>query len=262
MLAEFVNAISEKALAAKQARVVDLAGKEPAHVYALQLPGGEVTFRQSQQQPLDAIAADLQAILDFANDHRETSEIWYSRGGIETFLDRSTRRDKIGFALEESVQVSLLNRWSKSNGEWMKQEALLKLMRTVFYGCLGAAGDIVNILRKVKFVNNVAGESTIERGKASIGRSIEQEVTGMGVLPETITFEVPMFANVFTSMRGRITCALEVDTANQTFALITLPQQVENALVECESLIGDMIRQQINGGRETGLVPVYYGDHS
>jgi hypothetical protein len=233
-------------------------GGEPPHVYYFRQPDGSYEKRTADAMPRKHVAADIGTLADIAGVHEDTAEIWYSRHGITLFLDNDERRNVVTMPLELSPQVRRLAELEQ-NKPAFQQGALIKELRITFAGCLGPAGNLVEVLRRVKFNATQDSDQTIQHGKSSLGKQITAQVTGTGVLPEDFALDVPVFTNArFGHIRQAVQVAMEPDAGTCTFQLIPLPGKVEIAVSMGEAAVGQDIRDALNE-RGFKTIPVYFG---
>lgn len=254
MLKEFLEYLSVQAVRAARP-VIDEAAPEPDHVYRLNMPDGTSQLVEATPEPRGHRAMSLQPILNFAAKYSEEAAVWYYRHAVVCLTDDETRRDRITLALEQSEPLKKLQAIA---GKPIDQREFLLLLRTTFARCLGRAGNLYAVLRAVKFQVNQAGHSNVGPGKASIGKTLEQEITGSADLPETIELDLPIFETGFPMLRGVVECALEADPATQKFSLIPLSGDIEREIAEAEAKIADLL---VDGLKLVNAesVPVYYG---
>lgn len=219
------------------------ADHEPSHIYFMRDEEGRLVARQAEPTPRANTASSLTAIVEMmgAGSEPVISEAWYSRDGVTLFLDAKTRRDRVTLPVSISPQMKKLIELQSSQPTF-SQSAFLKLLRIDLYGCLGSAGNLVEIVRRVKFKATQQAEGAVGHGSVSLGRAITAEVTGTGTIPETVTLDVPVFANAcFSNIREAVVCAVEPNAETNTFQLIPLPGEIERAVARGEGEIGEMI---------------------
>jgi hypothetical protein len=249
MLKEALEFLSQQARDGKKVQILKPEA-EPKHVYAIVQEDGSAEWRDAQPQPRAHVAASIQPVIDFASK-ADDAAVWYSRAGVVALIDNDTRRDRVTLPLSLSPQMVKLLELERASHSF-PQPAFVKLLRTTFADCLSTAGNLLDIIRTVKFINNDGGTAVVQQGKTSIGRQIQQEVTGAGALPDYVTLTVPTFAGAFL-FRGPVRCALEVNTGDQTFQLLPLPGELEANQAGAEAAIGEVLRAGL------GDVPAYYG---
>jgi hypothetical protein len=260
MLKETIDAIGALAVAASVPRVLPL-DLEPDHVYAIADPkSGSLQIRQAVPSPRKHLAASPQAVFELAKQFSMPGHnvaLWYHRTGLIALLDDDTRRDKVTLPLELSPQIKTLQELEKTPRTF-KQHEFRKLLRITFCDCLALCPNLIAIIERVKFRVGGQVEAAVGHGKASVGRQLESEVTGTGSIPEYVDLYVPIFASGFSggSFSGcRVRCALEPDAPSESFQLIPLPGQIEEAIAWGESQIAKVIAEADLGES----VAVYHG---
>lgn len=255
MLKEFVEAISAQAVKAASLKIVAVA-PEPSHVYYTQDADGTATMHEAQPVPRAHVALSLQAVVAFAKANDDAA-IWYSRDKVVCLLDDSTRRDCVVLLLSFSSQLKLLNELEKTRKPY-KQADFIKLLRINLGNCMTNNGNLLDNIRRLKWESGQAVNTNIGHGKASIGRSIQAEVTGEAPIPDYALVTAPIWDNGFT-YAANVKCALEVDAPTESFQLIPLPQEIEAAVVSGEERILRDLQALLGEGSTT---PLYYGSPS
>lgn len=199
-------------------------------------------------------ANDISAIVEFAHQFFETAAIWYSRTGVICLTDDNDREDRVSYALSYSPQLSHIQGWAAGIGNRLKQRDAILLLRTMFKNCLGRTGRFLENLRLLNFKTSSEGSSGIQHGKASVGKAIMSEVSGIEAIPESIVMDVPIFASGF-KVNLPIEIAIELDPANETIGFIPIPGDIESAIALAEAEVGARIRKELGEVK----VPVYYG---
>ena len=235
---------------------------EPKHRYALvNRLDGSVTWKDAEPEPRKHVASTIGDLCRFATDKYcpdfSGSVIWYHRSGITLLCHDDSRRDRVSLPLTYSPQTQKLAEWEKNRPQISQKELILTL-RTTFKDSLGAAGNLIEVLRKLKMKVNTQGESEIGHGKASIGRSIEAEVTGAGSIPEYVILFVPVFVQPFAAWPFQVQCALEPDAGTNTFQMIPIPGQLESAMSQAEDALAEAIAGHL-GEDFAGKIPAYRG---
>ena len=116
-------------------------------------------------------------------------------------------------------------------------------------GCLGSSGDLLGIIRAVKFSISQTGEQSRSQGKASIGSQLEAQLTGANALPEIVSFSVPVFANPLVPVVETVTCTLDVDEMNAKFSLQPVPLDIDRAIAAAEIEVGVRIENYIKSNK-------------
>lgn len=220
---------------------------EPGHIYYV--ANGEDGWERVEAEPqprkhtttsletLVAIAKEQMASYQEPQDPEEPARgpvvFWVSRNGVVCLLDDQTRRDRVDFSLHLSKQMELLGQL-EGRQNWMSQTDFVRLLRISLAGTL-VSPELLTAVRRVKFRQAVSGERVVEHGKSSLGRSIESELTGSGILPE----EVRLCVRIWDELpeMSTINCALEIDSATEKFFLVPLPGELELAIQRGEASV-------------------------
>lgn len=223
--------------------------RTPDNIALIEHRDGSVKEYEIPHGPANHQAYDLNTVIRQCIVESDSgSEIWYSREGVVGLLDCSDRRERCTLKLGFSPQILKLSEPPKN----MTQKEFLLLLRTTYADC--GCDQLVGIVRNLKFANNQSGASSVTHGGVSVGRSIEQSVTGASSIPENVILSVPIFDRYFSCV-GKIKCAIDIDASTETFRLIPLPLQIERAIRDAESFIGESIA----GMDEKHKLLVYYG---
>lgn len=228
---------------------------EPKHIYFVR-NGVNLDRKEAAPATKKHVASSIDTLVAKAAETSKNSgaEVWVDRTGVVLLLD-SNRRDTVSFNLSLSNQMMVLD---ELKSKALSQKDIIFLLRTTFRDSLGLAGDIVPVLRNVKFNAEQKGESEIQHGRSSVGKSITAEVTGTKVLPEYVTLNVPVFAQAaMQQVKEEVVCALEPDAATVTFRLIALPGELEKAIGAAELRVKTMIE----GGLSEGISEEANGSH-
>jgi|SRR5579863_3284674 len=255
MLNELFQAILKTGQEAQGARVMESPDTGPG--YWMQ-HDGELKWQDRKPAPSDHKARSLETLTAFAMalaDHAEQPlpVVWYSRAGVVLLVDDSTRRDRVTVELVYSRPLNCLADCNARAVVW-SQKDFIRILRTTFADCLGSCGEILRNVRTLQFNRSEVGNSSLQQGKASLGKKIESEVTGYDLIPDYLTFQVPVFEGGVIHLLAGVRCALEVDPATATFQLIPLPGQIERAIAEAEDVIAEQLIEALGD-----KVPVYYG---
>lgn len=271
MLTELLAGIEALVRKAHGAEVIK-PPQEPDHVYLLKTPDGGITRCEAEPKPRKHCALSLGTIINMARQYAEASlnpEIWYSQKGVTLILDDDTRRDQVFFLLERSEQLNAL---LSLKAEGYTQREFLHLLRVRLHGAV--LPELIQAVRHLKFRTLTTGESMVGQGKASIGKSLEAELTGARELPEDLFLSIPVWANYQSDVRDVVRCLLEVDAQTERFYLRVLPCEIENAIAEaegrlrnaiCDGLLaqgsGDTSEKEVcaTSAPAAGTVSVYHG---
>lgn len=262
MLAELFDKVVEQAEEANFPKVIKPEG-EPDHVYYLFTAQGVGTRHEAEPKPRNHTAGDITTLVRFVDaytvsgDETAQAELWFSRSKVVCHIDTDTRRDKVTLPLIPSKQIQLLGALEASP-KAMDQKKFLAFLRIDLANAAGAA--LTNAVRHLKFRSSAEGSSSVTHGKASIGKSLEAQLTGEGTIPEEVYIHVPVFAGYMGQRSFVVSCALEIDADAQLFSLIPFPGETERAIREGEAFVGDTLHGALaDAGIGDDRVEVLYG---
>lgn len=251
MLAEFLDRVVELADQARQPYVMQV-DQEPNHVYHLVHADGTVVRREAAPPTRDHRAFDLETLAAWVEAGSGSSVTWYCREGVVVLLDDDSRRDRLRLNLTRSQQVQQVVNLAQ-NKPWLKQKDFINLLRVSLHGCLSKAGALLSMARQVKFRQLAQAEQAIHLGKASLGKRIESELHGAEAFPEQVVLSVPLWENLPLPPQD-VLCALDIDSATESFQIIPLPGEVEAALRAGEVSLRERLAELLPDG-----APLYYG---
>lgn len=253
MLKEALEEFKSQALATLSPQIVTF---DPKQNLAYRNGAGEVILRPKDVSRSHAIES-LEDLAAFATrfEGDDMASFWFDDRGVVFVVDDSIREDRARLVLPKSPQWLAVVDLAK--GKALSQRDLIQLLRTTFRDCLTKAGNIVDIIRQIRFKQSAEGTSDVQRGKSSIGKTIMQQVEGTADLPEYVTLNVPFWANrvlVYVDVE----CSLDADEATQHFKLVPIPGKIERATDFALDELESRLRSAIAADVETKF-PVYRG---
>lgn len=251
MLKEALQELTRLAVASAGPRISEA---DPTKTYAVAKSDGTHEFIGGRVPWRKHVAHDLETVVAFAEKF-DGSAIWYDRTKIVCLTKEDERFDRITLPMIHSEQIVKLAELERGKPR-ISQRDLLFLLRTVFtQDGLAKFPRLIEQLRKVSFTAGTAADTNIQRGKASIGKTVTAEASFPEPPPEQVTLTVPVFNNAFARGTVDVVCALEIYETEQNFQLFPLPGQIEAAYSTAESRLCKAICDL-----KTGDSPVYYGD--
>lgn len=187
---------------------------------------GEITKEAIPPAPRKHNVAKVADLIDAANKWGQNGTIWISDGRIVLVTDDEGRRDMVTLSLIHTDVFKTVLKLAE--GSTMDQPTLIKLLRREFRTSPQAT-TLLGCVRKLRFNRNESGYANVQVGNESMGRSVENAVTGADVafLEElTLPLNVYKFAGEPTS----IAFTFDVDVANQKLSLKPLPDEVAFAI--------------------------------
>lgn len=226
MLKEALDFLSQQFGKAREARLLNIPG-DGRTAYVDQ--GGTLTKIDIEPKPRESKVDSVDDLCSAVKAYgkKEASSIWLSPSAVVAVIDDSDRRDRITLPLRESTQWAAIKRLAKE--PTLDQAALVRLLRTELIG-IGGRAELLSAVRSIKFRSSAEGTSNIQHGNESMGRVIENAVTGAGVIPEQAICILPLYDN-----QGRcgdefqVVLDLEIVASDSKFRLKPLPDSIEDA---------------------------------
>jgi hypothetical protein len=231
---------------------------EPRGVYYVR-EGSKLTRVVAQLRPETQSAQSLTTIGAFANRFKESS-IWIDGGATDKSIvkllmkDRSDQ-DRITIELAYSEPFKALVKLVKDWKQGFNQADLVLALRTTFARTFDAS--FLECVRRLKFRTAAETSGEIQKGKASVGRQVEQEVTGATALAEELKFRVPVYASGHHCYVDILT-AIDVNLQTEKLLIIPLPGEIENALNEARELIASELLGMLDDNNPVAS-RVYFG---
>lgn len=232
MLQEIYNAIRNDALRQK-----DVVSFDPHVWLSYRDTNGNVLFREPNVDPRDHVARDIPTIGRFAALN-SNGAVWYDHEGIEFLVDDANRRDTVTLAFSKSEPFAKLADLGSKRAA-MTQKDLVRMLAFTFRGCVSA--DFVRSVRSVKWSSSSEGQSTVDRGKASLGKQISSKIEGIVDLPDEVVVTVPVYKDGAFLFTHAVSCFFEADPDTQTFVLYPYPGQIEAAIDAAEEALFDLL---------------------
>lgn len=175
--------------------------------------------------------------------------VWINADKVVLVIDDADRRDTVTLPLVKSHQFQTLVRMS--NTPQMDQQQLIRLLRIDLPGALSRA-ELLTTIRQIKFRQSSSGESNVQHGSESLGRSIEAQVTGANDIPEQVAVSCNVYQNPGErEFTATVMCDLEIVPTEQKFRFRPLPDELERVTEAAIAGIRERIAQDIES--------VFYG---
>lgn len=177
--------------------------------------------------------------------------IWIAPEAVVLVTDDADRRDRVTLPLVKSHQFSTLLSLQKNGG--MDQSQFIRLLKVDLAGAVGRQ-DLITAVRKIKWRAGASGESNITHGSESLGRTIENEVSGAGAIPEDVVVNCPVYQNPGErDFTFGVLCDLEIVPSECKFRFKPLADEIEKVTVAALDGIRSRIQDGVDGAA------VFYG---
>jgi hypothetical protein len=205
---------------------------EPSGVYFLVGPDGKAERFTAEPSRHCEVLATPEQLAQFALDAIEKAHridkpiILIGTDRIVFAYSAQERRDFAYCPLTLTKQYKLLEQWEKSP-VLLTQREMIQALRVTFRGNV-ANGNLLPIVRQLKFESSSIGGNTVQHGSESMGRSLVAKVMGAEAIPEEFMLDIPVFEE--SRHLHRVECALDVDVQSARFTPLPFPQQLQMAL--------------------------------
>lgn len=244
--------------AADPSRRVVKAPDEPAGVYYVVGPNGEMVRTTAELPPVRNEADDLATLAEVAKAWAAdfAVAVWYDRDRVQAVAAvPDSPPHTCTVTLEPSAQLAKLAEWRAAGRQLVTQKEFVLLLRTLFHGCWNAHPTLLDTVRKLRVQSASDGASEVQRGKISLGKSMVAEMSGVGDIPERVTFEVPVFAGRAVVATADVRVVLDPDAESGQLLVVVLPDEIDRAYAAGE----ERAQEMLDGLLEGASIPVYHG---
>lgn len=169
--------------------------------------------------------------------------VWINGESVVLVTNDADRRDSVTLPLVKSHQFATLIRLVKDPE--LDQTEMIRLLRIDLAGAAGRA-ELLAAIRKLKWRTAVSGDANIQHGNESMGKMIENEVTGGGSIPESVLVTCPVYQNHGERDNSfGILCDLEIVASDQAFRFKPIPDEIERVTEAALAGIRDRITEAL-----------------
>jgi hypothetical protein len=214
----------------------------------------KLEYREIPPDPRKHQVNSLADLIDYANlavEEGHKSVIWHDQNGVVLVIDDDDRRDKVTFSLQPSPKFLILQKLEEEKPEFQQRD-LIKLLRLE----LNIDSATIAIFRKLDWSSSTNASGTFDRGKESLGRSVESKVVGSQEIPDVIVIPIPLYTNLHEDQLYSIRCLVEFNAQAGRIQIVPQPDELQYTLH-----IHQMdIRKRLEAGLEGEKpAPVFYG---
>ena len=248
--------IQETAQVAQQATVLESLNTDGRTAFVQQ--GAEIKQFALQPAPRDHFVHSLDDLIRYAREQKNAAPIvWHGHCNVVLLPDDADRRDSIMFPLTHSNRFAKLMTLAAEKPAF-DQTKFVRLLRIE----LGLDNlKVVAKFRKLDFTIGNEGRGEVAHGNDRLGKTITAKVQSVEELPDQLDVEVPIYQQTGERQEYVVRCAIEIDTINQLFQLVPLPDELERVLDLAQASIHDRLTAGLKAGDGDGqaAVPIYYG---
>lgn len=225
VIKEALQFLSERVATHHSAKVLSVPG-DGRKVYIDQ--GGQLTTIDVAPALRKHTVQSVADLIEAAKRWNAKPTIWVSDNAIVLVTDDEDRRDVVTMPLTKSAGFLRLEALEKN--PTLDQLGMLRTLRIDLKGTAGRA-DLLTVIRSLKWRQSASGHVDVQQGKESLGKVIENEVTGAGAIPEEVMVSVPVYSNPGESKKSYpVACDLEVIASEQVFRFRPVADELRNTL--------------------------------
>lgn len=206
--------------------------------------------------PRAQVALAIETILALAVESGNAGEhpvIWHDHDSVVLDYVPEYGDEYATFALREHPHFTTLKNLTESPRQYTQAE-FLHLLKYKFFGIIDPT--FVAALTKVKFTKQTENGGEINRGKESIGRSVQAQVTGVEGLPEEVTLRLRVYENLGLGEGFPVHCQITVHMESEKFSISAFPCELQAAIDASQATLHEMIVAGFDGSTD---VKVRYG---
>lgn len=178
----------------------------------------------------------------------DESSLWVASDAVTLICDDEWRIDRIKMPLHFSEGYKIVSDYQSA--KVIDQKNLVALLRTKLAQYMTDDGKLLSLVRRLKWAASDMGHSTIMGGAASLGRSVEKELSGLDgeELPESFEVEVPIWRAPIADFRELIRVDITIDFDSQRFRLEVSADSIEAALLSAQERLRTAIAAALPEG--------------
>lgn len=183
--------------------------------------------RQHKVESLDSLIA-------IATRFKETCSIWHAENAVSVMIDDQWRDDEVTFILEKSSawHAAMKLKEPRAQGE------LIDLCRMELKDVvMESHPELIALFKNVKFKRRDESGAVIDHGRESLGRELEQQVTGTDKLPEEISLMLRPYVAVESESAVRF--AMKISYQQEKFSFRSVGDDVSNAIDAAQNVMAE-----------------------
>lgn len=163
-----------------------------------------------------------------ASGRWKAATVWHEGTSIVALHDDERRQDSTSFLLQYAKTFQTIQSLDGENPAFVTQKQMVRLLTHDLADALEPTLGLLNAIRQLSFQRKSDGGSTIEHGKESLGREVEDEVQGRTDIPERFVLLSPVFL-LANSPVLPIRMGLEINVETCQLAIRPLPDEIVKA---------------------------------
>lgn len=199
------------------------------------------------------------AVKHYATKPGAAVSLWYEVTGLLAVLDDDARvrRSTIELRLSHTPEWRWLERFAA--GDLFGQGQLVRLLRLQLHHACPAAETVIASIRKVRFTATQSVDSTLERGRESLGKEITAELAQADLVPERVSFHIRPFVELGDpDTLAEVECLLDIDLGKQGFRLVPASGAMASVLDDELALLHKLLVEAL-AAPPAAEFPIFYG---
>lgn len=199
--------------------------------------------------PRDHMVYDIDSLSKWSEG--ENDVVWHSDNEVVLVLDDTTYREsRVSMPLPEHPAFGALCKLEKMSPQTQKE--MIQFLRLNLKAEIDAAApSFVASLREIRIQSNSAGTGSVQAGRETMGRQIDESVTGANIMPEDLLIRVQLWLHHACTVD--VDCTFDIDVSKATFSLKPKPGQLDIARASGQKWLHEQL------GNACTHAAVYFG---
>lgn len=192
------------------------------HAMRVLLPDGKIDEVSADPPKRNHTVYDIDSLAIYGSD----AVLWHSDTEVVAVLDDEKYRDnRVTLPLPVHPKFAAIER---QTGNSFTQKGLIDFLRlNIKQEIEEAHPGFISTLREIRIQQSVAGDSSIKHGRESMGKTIDNAVTGADALPDEFVLSLPLWLHL--SVIVQLHCVFDIDVTTATFSFRPKPGELEKA---------------------------------
>jgi hypothetical protein len=256
MPVETLELLQSTAQKAQKPETIEIPGENRIKHFALNGELKEIDVPPPNRKHTFRRLADLIDMANLYGNNDGHPAVWHDQNQVVLLIDDTDRRDTAVFPLDATAKLRKMMHLEKEQ-PMMTQKQLVRLLRVDFE--LEAAK--VAIFRRIDWSSNTTGQGTVERGRESLGRTIEEQVKGAQEIPESIVIPIELYRNLGEDEVYNLRCLVDFDIQDSLIQIIPAPGEIDHALHLHQMNIRERLEKGllVESEKDVSAIQIYFG---
>lgn len=214
--------------------------------------GGELRFERFPAPVRCGTIIDMQSLTDAINDPKicPNPEVYIDAERITVFTDRDERKSTMVLDMTPSARLVTVR---SLRGRVLSQKDAIRMLRYDLEG--PDSKELIPAMRTIDFSRLTANRRTVERGKDTMGRTVEAHVQQIDKVPELFTVTIPAFDVAgLRSITMTLRIGIEPDLDREGFEFVLYPDEMSTGMSAVLSEVYQIIRANVSDQEVTLLM--------